>query len=249
MEKKEINFNKSISIIIPLHNKEATILLTLDKLRSDLKNVHYEIVIIENGSSDNSYSVTKNWCNNNSDVKTKLIKSEIGLGNAIKEGIKNSNNEYVWTVSPDMQFGVSDFISFKENYNSEISVYVGSRLHKNSKVVRSGSRKYISMVFNFLKKLIINSEIKDTMGSFIAKTIFLKKYCFIPVTTKFFYITELITIFEQNNHGILEIPVETFTEIDLHSKNASTVNFFTTPFEIFINLIMLRLRLKKIKLN
>ena len=50
MSNYQINFNKSVSAIIPLHNKEATIVLTLDKLKNDLKNVKFEIVIIENSS-------------------------------------------------------------------------------------------------------------------------------------------------------------------------------------------------------
>ena len=87
------------------------------------------------------------------------------------------------------------------------------------------------------------------MGSFIGEAKYLKKYYLLPKTTKFFFVTELIAIFEQNNHQILEIPVETFTEIDLHEGNASTVNFLFAPLEIFFNLIILRFRIRKFKLD
>ena len=249
MSNYQINFNKSVSAIIPLHNKEATIVLTLDKLKNDLKNVKFEIVIIENSSTDNSYKTAESWCIDNPEITTKLIRSNKGLGNALKAGIENSSNDYIWTVSPDMQFGVSDLVSFIDKYNPEIKLYIGSRLHEDSNVVRGVTRKYISKAFNFLKKIIINSDIQDTMGSFIGEAKYLKKYYLLPKTTKFFFVTELIAIFEQNNHQILEIPVETFTEIDLHEGNASTVNFLFAPLEIFFNLIILRFRIRKFKLD
>ena len=48
-----------------------------------------------------------------------------------------------------MQFGVSDLVSFIDKYNPEIKLYIGSRLHEDSNVVRGVTRKYISKAFNF----------------------------------------------------------------------------------------------------
>jgi len=245
MDKNYIKFDKSISIIIPLRNKEATIILTLDELKKRLQKISYEIIIIENGSTDNSYQIAKNWCTENKHIETILTTSDVGLGNALKVGIERSNNEYIWTVGADMQFGTSDFESLIDNYSPDVKMYIGSRQHKDSEVVREKYRASISRVFIFLKTYLIGSKIKDTMGSFIGDASLLKKYCTFPKTTEFFYVTELVSIFEVNNLKILELPVKTLTSIDLHEGNTSTVNFLTTPIKIFLNLISLRFRLKK----
>ena len=74
MDKNYIKFDKSISIIIPLRNKEATIILTLDELKKRLQKISYEIIIIENGSTDNSYQIAKNWCTENKHIETILTR-------------------------------------------------------------------------------------------------------------------------------------------------------------------------------
>lgn len=239
------SFHKSISAVVTLHNKSSTILPTLDKLKIDLTNLDYEIIIVENGSSDNSFELTKKWCLDNPDVDAHLITSEIGLGNAFKKGIDSSTKDFIWSVPADMQFGTSDLLSFIRNYSKDISLYIGSRLHDDSVVVRNWNRKYISLVFNFVKKILINSNVKDTMGTIIGDAKTMKKYYLLPKTTKFFYITELIAYYEKDDLKILEVPVETFTEIDLSSGNSSTVNLFLTPIEVFFNLISLSFRLRR----
>ena len=116
-------------------------------------------------------------------------------------------------------------------------------MHPESIVYREKNRKLFSKVFSFLKKILINSEINDTMGSFVAEATTLKQLYLYPKTKKFFYVTELVAYYELFNYKILEIPVKTFREINEESGNKSSVNFFVTPIEIIINLISLKIRI------
>ena len=239
----KIHFNHSVSILIPLHNKALTITPTLNKLKEDLTHIDFEIIVIENSSTDNSFEVCQRWCQENKDVDIKLITSKKGLGVALKAGIDLAKNDYLWTVPGDMQLGTSDLESFIKYFDFNIKFYIGSRLHPESDVERQSNRILISSIFNLLKKIIINSNIKDSMGSFIAEKKLIKKLYNLPKTKKFFYITELISYYEFFGFKVLEIPVSTFKEIDLSSGNKSSVNFILDPIEIFFNLLMLRFRL------
>ena len=53
---------KNLSIIVPLYNKENVICKTLDLIikKCDQESINYEILIVENESTDNSYQKTKN---------------------------------------------------------------------------------------------------------------------------------------------------------------------------------------------
>ena len=233
----KIHFNHSVSILIPLHNKALTITPTLNKLKEDLTHIDFEIIVIENSSTDNSFEVCQKWCQENKDVDIKLITSKKGLGVALKAGIDLAKNDYLWTVPGDMQLGTSDLESFIKYFDSNIKFYIGSRLHPKSDVERQSNRILISSIFNLLKKIIINSNIKDSMGSFIAEKKLIKKLYNLPKTKKFFYITELISYYEFFGFKVLEIPVSTFKEIDLSSGNKSSVNFILDPIEIFFNFL------------
>ncbi len=238
-----ISINKSLSIIIPLHNKATTIVQTLEKIKTDLVNIDYEVLIIENSSNDNSYEIADSWCKKNLNINCKILQSTKGVGTAIKKGIEVASCEFISIMPGDMQFGTSDIESFIKFYDSEIKIYIGSRMHPESIVYREKNRKLFSKVFSFLKKILINSEINDTMGSFVAEATTLKQLYLYPRTKKFFYVTELVAYYELFNYKILEIPVKTFREINEESGNKSSVNFFVTPIEIIINLISLKIRI------
>ena len=77
------------------------------------------------------------------------------------------------------------------NSDSEIKIYIGSRMHPESIVYREKNRKLFSKVFSFLKKILINSEINDTMGSFVAEATTLKQLYLYPRTKKFFYVLSI----------------------------------------------------------
>ena len=243
----EIYFEHSISIVIPLHNKSETILLTLNKIKKDLKNLNYEIIIVENGSTDDSFILADQWCKLNPDLNITLTTSSVGLGYALKKGFSLAQNSYIWVVPADMQLGVSDLTSFISNFDINTSLYIGSRHHEDSVVTRHWSRKPISAVFNKLKKILIQSNISDTMGSIIAEKKNLKELYLLPKTNKFFYLTELTSYYEVNKLKVIEIPVETYLEIDMVKQNKSTVNFLKTPIEIIFNLFVLRKNLKDYK--
>ena len=49
-----MKIHKSLSVIVPLYNKEIFIKSTLDNISLLLKDIDYEIIVVENGSTDNS---------------------------------------------------------------------------------------------------------------------------------------------------------------------------------------------------
>ena len=83
-----------LSIIVPLYNKEAQIQYTLESIDNKCKelNLKYEILIVENQSSDKSLFKAKEWMDKNNSPAY-LYKTEKGLGNAVKLGIINSKFE------------------------------------------------------------------------------------------------------------------------------------------------------------
>ena len=56
---------KSVSVVVPLYNKENTIIETLDSLTTyfEKKSITYEIIIVENQSTDNSKLIVENYIN------------------------------------------------------------------------------------------------------------------------------------------------------------------------------------------
>lgn len=100
--------NKSLSLAIPCHNEELAITTTLslyDKLLSELTSEKlissYEIVVVNNGSTDNTLDILKKAKNT---IKIKIINltKNFGYTSSYLAGMKYCNNDMIITVSADL---------------------------------------------------------------------------------------------------------------------------------------------------
>ena len=103
---------KKISIIIPVFNEEKTIIKTIDSIIGIFpslkkKRLIPEIIVINDGSSDQSYQKLKN-------LKKIILVSHhtnLGLGAAVRTGLniaKERGSEFVVKFDADLQHSVKD---------------------------------------------------------------------------------------------------------------------------------------------
>ena len=227
---------KTLSIIIPLYNKEKGISNTLNLIEtkcSEMK-ISYEILIIENESTDSSFDIANNYVKNKDNIS--LFRSNKGLGNALTEGVAIAKNDYVAFIPADFTFGKSELEYFSRE-NSQLSEYIiGSRALEDSFSESSFDRKIITVGFNLLKKIILNLNIKDSMGTFIIETNLAKRLCAESFADQFFITTELIFRAMKEGIQIKEIPI--INRVD--DTNQTTVRYFYDSFDAFIDLLKLR---------
>ena len=90
-----------LSVIIPVYNTEKYIEKCLDSIANQtLKDL--EIVIVNDGSKDNSENVIKQWVEKNKDINVKYLKKENGgLSDARNFGVENASGEYISFVDSD----------------------------------------------------------------------------------------------------------------------------------------------------
>lgn len=88
-----------ISIIIPMHNAEKYILSTLVSIK-DQSFRDYECIIVNDGSTDNSLSVCKDWIKNDDRFKI-YSKNNEGVSVARNFGLKKAQGDYIHFVDAD----------------------------------------------------------------------------------------------------------------------------------------------------
>ncbi len=154
-----------LSIIIPVYNEEQY----LDKLFEGLKiyfnKENIEIIIIDDGSTDNSPHIIKNL-KDNKNYSFKFISNKIdinsGKGKALQLGIKNSSGEYILLQDADLELDLKDSNEMYEmiQHNKDIKCIFGSRylsgkLKKNNYFFNNLIGKFNSLIFNifFLQSL------------------------------------------------------------------------------------------------
>ena len=141
---------KILSIILPVYNEEDTILSILQRIENTKSNnIVYEVIVINDGSSDNTSKILKD---NKSLYKYLINKDKnMGKGFSVKEGLKLATGEYIIFQDADLEYDpleIEKFINVINNFNPD--VVLGSRFSYD-KYIRSYN--LLNKIANIIKKL------------------------------------------------------------------------------------------------
>ena len=152
---------KTLSIIIPVYNEENTIIDLLNKIDTVELILDREIVIINDGSTDSSEKLIKDWIShrNSSHKIVYLLKQNGGKGSAVRHGIENSTGDIVIIQDADLEYNpeeINDCI--KPIVDEKYKIVYGSR----ELCIKKREYSYLSF---FLGGLIVTNWINFLFGT------------------------------------------------------------------------------------
>ena len=105
-----MEINKYHSIVIPFYNEEANVTSVINRVTSIMDNLslNFEIIAVEDGSSDQTYNVLKLVRENNQHLKIIKFRRNFGQTQAMQAGIDNACGDVIITMDGDMQNDPSD---------------------------------------------------------------------------------------------------------------------------------------------
>jgi len=162
-----------ISIVIPVYNSEKTIKTVVEGIQDVLlSKIKYEIILVNDGSKDNSYKKCRELSKKYNFVKFINLSKNFGQHNAIIAGLYFVRGEYIIFMDDDLQTppeGILKLINkIKKGYDV---VYANYNYKQHSRLQNFGSKINDIMVNIILKKPI---NIKIT-SYFIIKKFLVKE--------------------------------------------------------------------------
>ena len=156
-----------LSIIVPVRNESDNLEDLFNYFSNNLKNINYEVLIINDFSVDDTLDYAKKLSIQKSQFKV-FDNSRKGLGGAINLGIKKSLGKSVAIMMADQSDDINDLIKYNDLMNSNsYDAILGSRFLKDSKVIDYPFQKLIlNRIFNFIVSLIFWNKYKDYTNAF-----------------------------------------------------------------------------------
>ncbi len=141
------------TVICPAYNEVLNIPLLLEELAKNLDET-YEIVIVDDGSTDGTGEVAKKEAMKYPNVKVFRHNQNLGKTEAILTGLKNSEGEIIIIFDADLQFAASDIPKLVEKVEEGYDMCVGRKRGRYEK-------KFVSLIYNYLARKIFSLPVHD----------------------------------------------------------------------------------------
>ena len=161
-----------ISIVLPTYNEEESVKPLYDKLNSTLKklNKKYEIIFIDDGSSDNTYQNLLKLKKSDKNIKIIKFRSNFGQTAAMDAGFKAAKGKIIIEMDADLQNDPTDIPKLLNKIDQGFDVVSGWRYKRQD----SFSKKIFSKLAHELRRIFTGEKIHDSGCSLKAY----RKECF-----------------------------------------------------------------------
>jgi len=159
--------NPFISIIIPCHNEAATLWDNVRRVISHCEKFYgnYEIILVENGSTDNTLLVANKLQRTFRPVRAMTV-MERSKAAAVRAGMLKATGEYRFMCDADLSMPISELSRFFSMTRDGWDVVIGSREHKDAQVETSFKRWALGRVFSAITQNVTGLDYKDTQCGF-----------------------------------------------------------------------------------
>lgn len=232
MEKTDL---PSISAVIPAFNEAGNIAPLVRELNLVLGEncPDYEIIVVDDGSSDQTPSILKKLQGEVRKLRVITHERNQGYGKSLRDGFDAAAMDYIFYTDGDNQFDIEELPKFAPLLGNADAV-LGYRIKR----AEGAFRHFTSRSYNSLIRLLFGLRVRDIDCSF---KLFPTEY--IPrlelKSDKFFIDTELIIKMKNAGAGFAELGV-THKKRHYGRTTVSPVHVFTTLYEIAANWSELR---------
>jgi len=198
---------KSLSMFFPCYNDAGTIgsmVVTADTVARELTD-DYEIVVIDDGSRDNSRLVLKELAQKYDRLRLIFHERNKGYGGALRSGFKNATKELVFYTDGDGQYDVTELKKLYPVMQDGIDIVNGYKIERNDPL----HRIIIGNMYLLIMRMMFGFKVRDVDCDFRL----IRTKVFNEITLKYnsgVICLELVKKLEKNGFLFAEIPVNHF---------------------------------------
>lgn len=157
----------TLSIVVPIHNEEPSILPLYDRLTAVLEQIRkpYEILFIDDASTDRSFDLLANLVETDSRLKVIRLRRNFGQTAALAAGFDEAQGTVIISLDGDLQHAPEDIPALLAKIEEGYDIASGWRKNRVDNAV---TRKLPSRIANWLMAKVSGVDLKDFGTTFKA---------------------------------------------------------------------------------
>ena len=156
-----------LSIVIPIHNEEPSILPLYDRLTSVLEQLRrsYEILFVDDASTDRSFELLANLVETDGRLKVIRLRRNFGQTAALSAGFHEAKGDIIIAMDGDLQHAPEDIPALLAKIDEGFDIASGWRKHRVDNAIM---RKIPSRIANWLMAKASGMDLRDFGTTFKA---------------------------------------------------------------------------------
>ena len=153
-----------LSIVIPILDEEENLVPLVEEIKSVLTNISYEIIFIDDGSTDESLNILIGLKNSEENVRVIKHKRNFGKAIALKTGFSAAQGQITITMDGDLQDNPAEIPRFIEQIKNGNDIVCGWRAKRRDNILK----RWPSRIYNLLVRTMCGIKIHDMNCGFKA---------------------------------------------------------------------------------
>ncbi len=145
-----------ISIVVPINNERENIAPLVDRLETTLASVDYEMILVDDGSVDDSFRIMAEAAEKNDRIRILKLDANHGQSVAVAAGIDRAKGEIIGTLDADLQNAPEDIPEMLRALDG-YDMVTGVRTNRQDSAIK----KLSSSVANRTHRLFLKDDIVD----------------------------------------------------------------------------------------
>jgi len=212
IQTSEINTAESrlmVSVIVPVYNEQSNIPSLLNHMKYVLTQTlfEYEIIVVNDGSTDDSLKILLEEEKTDEHVKIVSYSTNSGKGYAVKQGMMCSKGDMVLFLDGDLDISPEEIKKYIKELEG-FDLVIASKAHPESKVISPNHRRLLSRTYSLLVRSIVGIKVKDTQsGLKIGNGVVLRGIFKMMRIQGYAFDVELLALATKLNLKIGELPI------------------------------------------
>ena len=196
-----------LSFVIPIFNEEKSLKELHKEIIENIPDTSYEIIFIDDGSTDNSYAVIEEIARQDTHIKPIRFRTNFGKASALQAGFDKAQGDIIFTMDADLQDDPQEIPRFIEKMEEGNDLVSGWKKKRKDPI----TKRWPSKIFNLITSMVFHLRLHDYNCGYKAYrkeaakslNVYGELYRYIPaiVWSKGFSVTEIVVTHHKRKFG------------------------------------------------